>query len=497
MAMNGRHLVSVDADGTIKVVPSKDYQRSSALDLRDYGTVDGSTSDARALRDALAGLPSDGGEVIISGGTALIDGTIDLSADQTVRIAHDGAVLVPNGFAQSLFRFRSKRANVLGYGTIREDRSSSSPGRAWAAFHFAGTGDTSVADCEAGALHVTDPGSLFRLEADSTSGYVNGNKMNGTRAYSPAIVWEFVHGDPTNQANHLSRNVALGVTVQGDPTATTDVIKDVSGISNEFQSCVVFDASGSQSNITAGAYKTQIVGGWGMAKWSFTDNGENTRLITNEAIALPQLDTVTDRPTVAAWDSLRGSGQTLDTTDDDDNRSWTMWTSGSFTRNAKGAEPDASADRIAVVDLTSIASGSGMEYVEVVARMNKRAASGVVALIIGGTDASNYLEVGAGNGGFYIVTVLSGTRTTAANQRWHGTADMYGLVGSMRAALTVNDGSVIGGPLLRCEAEMQGIHLEHTTTTSSEITSLSGTNVGMRANETGFHIADLVAHIGQ
>lgn len=268
------------------------------LDIRDFGAVpDGRTSAYSATTQAMAHLgeevdPQTGrltgtGEILFAGGDYLIDDTIELTSHQSVHIAGDARILVPEGFDQVLFRFSDPVAmrggGVYGNGQVIEVGKSggaaTEPGR-WTFVEFSGQ-DSGLSSVDIDGLTVWWPGTFARY-VTSGDGWVNAVDVSGTRVFYPRVVLETIAPEPNRR---LSFNRWEGVRVQSG-NFTEYGVENLIGRSWSFYDVVLWDMHlnprGVSAVISRRAVGTVIMGG-SLTTQDFTDYGKDTVVIDRYA----------------------------------------------------------------------------------------------------------------------------------------------------------------------------------------------------------------------
>lgn len=274
----------------------------AGIDIRAMGAVpDGRTSAYPATMKALdqledevdpqTGEPTGTGEIHFTGGDYLIDDTIELTSHQSVHIAGDARVLVPEGFNKVLFRFSHPVAmrggGIYGNGQVIEvgksGGSATEPGD-WTFVEFQGE-DSGLSSVDIEGLTVWWPGTFTRYIA-SGDGWVNAVDVSDTRVFYPRVLLETI-AIPPNQ--NLSFNRWEGVRVQTGEF-TDYGVENLIGRSWSFYDVVLWDTGlnprGVSAVISARASGTVIVGGSLTVK-DFKDLGTDTLIVDRFAGSRP------------------------------------------------------------------------------------------------------------------------------------------------------------------------------------------------------------------
>lgn len=267
---------------------------ASEIDVRSLGAVPDGRSSAhaatmRALEqmdqqtDPLTGEPAGTGEILFTGGDFLIDDTIELTSHQSVHIAGDARILVPQGFAGALFRFTDdtsmRGGGLYGNGQVIEvgkKGGAKTPPGDWTFVEFRGE-DSGLSSVDIDGLTVWWPGTFARYVATG-DGWVNAVDVSGTRVFYPRVLLDTVAAEPNR---NLSFNRWEGVRVQtGEHTDYG--IENLIGRSWSFYDVVLWDTDNNPAGVSAvisqRATGTVIVGGSLTVK-DFKDLGKDTLVI--------------------------------------------------------------------------------------------------------------------------------------------------------------------------------------------------------------------------
>lgn len=373
-----------------------------------------------------------------------------------------------------------------------------------------------IASC--GKYNADEAAVWFKYKANSNklnAIYIKGGVTNGV---------VFAHGNDNLVSGLTVESATNGVyfkdlasnntvvQMRGEGLSGAIIKADAPDTSQENQVVGVHQSSATMLDLAAGALVRLFAAGVNRLPGpvELTESGDGVSLVSDDgtshtftsdddgslasgtagSVTNPRMQrVVNDLNTLAAWDDLRGDDDPLGSTPDEHDRSWTMATAGSFSRTANGAEADTSSTRVAVIDLGSIAGPgiSGWKYVEVSARVGKRVASGNVGVVLGYTDANNYLFAIMDNGGVSLRKVVGGTSSTITSKSL-STPSSLTQAGRITASLTVDDGDV-----MHVQVHARGVTLEYDTDDAGELSALTGSNVGILASLTFSYVADFVA----
>jgi hypothetical protein len=213
---------------------------------------------------------------------------LTISQNETTIILSPGALLtVPAGYTGNLWIFtQNTSGSRIDGGKYSETPTIS---RLWTFAHLE-TAEGFLTYHKIMNCYVRFCGKFIEYKNTGTAGWINGNIVEDcfVDQFTQGIVW--TQTSTLTGSNGINRNDFRNVILQSY-SGSTDGIINISGISNMFIDCKVWDmpAGGHGVTISSGGTDTIFIGGIIASAIGFSDSGVRTKIIENNNTILPNL----------------------------------------------------------------------------------------------------------------------------------------------------------------------------------------------------------------